>query len=198
MDGDVERVGRVVIGRFDEVLDGHGGGTALAVAQEVDVVMQRCAIDGFEPFLDGEIHICDMESRLHHDEVGVYLINRDAVAEVVGDDESVTLFDEDTFEREAVRRCFGIGSDGVVADEDESFGSPVLRQDDFAGEGDIVPVTIEAGVGPDDLDGGVLVAIFEYLLHDSRSCDTTGAAWSVGAMGRFGCFGIFGDRRAVG
>ena len=114
-----------------------------------------------------------------HDEVGVDTLGGDAVAFVIGDDESVAHLDQYRLEREAVRRCFGIGGDGVVTDEDETLGLVGLGQDHFSGEDDRVPLTIDAGVGADDLDGVVLVAPFEQTLQDRCAVGAVGFTGSL-------------------
>ena len=52
----------------------------------------------------------------------MYLVCRDTISAVVRQDKTVSEFDEYAFEGEAVTGRLGIGTDGIVADENEPFG----------------------------------------------------------------------------
>ena len=104
----------------------------------------------------------------------MHAIHRHAIAEVIGDDKSVAEFDEHAFEREAIGGCFGIGTHGIMANENHTFRFTPLGKHDFAGQGDQIDIAIDTGVGADDLDDFVLVAVFEQFLNDSSSGHAAG------------------------
>ena len=194
VNSDMFRIGLMIVLGLDQMLYGHGVGAALAVPHEDDLGVLRRTSHGFEPRPNGEVHIDDVACGEVHDEVGVRHMGGDTVTEIVGDDESVALLDEDALEGEAVRRCFGIGADGVMADKDESFGFAGLGQNDLTGQADGIPVTVDAGVGADDLDHFLLIAVLEQLLNDGGRRDTRGLLDLIGTF-FFGCKIV--DGRAV-
>ena len=193
VNSDMFRIGLMIVLGLDQMLHGHGVGAALTVPHEDDLGVLRRASDGFEPRPNGEVHIDHIARGKVHDEVGVRQMGGDTVTEVIGDDEPVALLDEDALQGEAVRRRFGIGADCIMADKDESFGFAGFGQNDLTGQADGIPVAVDAGVGADDLEHFLLVAVLEQLLDDGGRCD---AGRLLDLMGTFFCC-IFVDGRTV-
>ena len=107
--------------------------------------------------------------RLHHYQVRVYLVSRDTITHVIGNNQSVAQFDEHSFEREAVTRSLRIAAYRIMADENKTFRLAALWQHDFSGKGNLFSITIEARVGADNLYHFVLVAVLEQFLYNSRT-----------------------------
>ena len=61
-----------------------------------------------------------------------------------------------------------------MANENHTFRFTSLGKHDFAGQGDQIDIAIDTGVGADDLDDFVLVAVFEQFLNDSSSGHAAG------------------------
>ena len=132
----------------------------------------------------------------------MHLIGRDAISLIIRYYESVSEFNKDPFEGEAVGGCLGIRTDGIVADQDHAFGFLVTGKHDLTGERDRVPVDIDALVGTDDLDDLVLVAVLQQLLIDSSTGDAAGLE-GTGIFGRFfgrwfGIVGPLAERCSIG
>ena len=178
------RPGRVTIRHFAQILNRHRSGTALTVTHQVNILVLGLHINRFKPFTRREIHVGYVLRRLYHHEVWMYLVGCDAVPSVIRNNQSVAQFDEHAFKREAVRRCFGIGADGVMADENHALGLATFRQHDFAGQCYRIPVSVGTGISADDFNHFVLVSVFQQLLHDSRTGDATGLARTVDAFVR--------------
>ena len=54
-------------------------------------------------------------------------IRRNAVAEIVRDDEGISQVDQYPFERERLAGCLFVGGDGVVRHKDIAFELPISR-----------------------------------------------------------------------
>ena len=98
---------------------GEGGRAALRVAEEDDLVTFRLTADVLQIRYHREPHVYDAPRGAFRVHVGVDAVGRHAVADVVGDGDGVALVGEYALEREGLGGALEVGSDGIVAHEDE-------------------------------------------------------------------------------
>ena len=150
-----------VILRLNESLYCHSIRAPLTISHEDNFGLFGTHAYGLQPWFNGMVHIKYITRGEVHDEVGVYFARGNAIAQVIGDDQTITHRRQHTFEREAVTRCFGVRANGIMAHEDEAFGPASARQDDLSAQGDGIPLGVDARVGTYDFNHFVLVVVFE-------------------------------------
>ena len=108
------------------MLNGHSGCTTLRITHQIDIIMFGGTTRFFQKWNYSVVHIQHIGGSEFHHQIWVNLIRGDAITYVIGYDQCIAQFHQQSLQRKYVTRGLFIASDGVMRYQnislDRSFG----------------------------------------------------------------------------